>query len=145
MEQDTLAGVSGIKLCILYGSAACGKLIKESDIDIAIAGDAVFNREYLVDLQLALSRRPGYEADIVDMKNIEGLILSEILRKGKVLIKRDTSLYAEFIKKVIYFNEDVLPNVRMILKKRAERYSQMDIHINTDSIYAFLILFCNIL
>ena len=120
---DTLNGEQEIKLCILYGSAASGRLRKESDIDIAIAGDVQFSRDYLVDLQLALSRRLGYEVDIVDIKNLEGLILSEILRKGKVLIKKDTGLYAEFIKKVINFNEDVLPNIRMILKKRAERFA----------------------
>lgn len=120
---DTLAGENSIKLCILYGSAATGRLRKDSDIDIAIAGDALFGKEYLVYLQLALSSVLGYEVDIVDMKNLEGLILSEILRKGNVLIKKDTNLYAEFIRKVIYFNEDVLPSIRMILKKRAARFA----------------------
>ena len=120
---DTLAGENSIKLCILYGSAATGRLRKDSDIDIAIAGDALFSKEYLVYLQLALSSVLGYEVDIVDMKNLEGLILSEILRKGNVLIKKDTNLYAEFIRKVIYFNEDVLPSIRMILKKRAARFA----------------------
>jgi len=122
--KDILSTEERIKLCILYGSAASGRLRKDSDIDIAIAGDVLFSREYLVDLQLTLSRRLCREVDIVDMKNLEGLILSEILRKGKVLIKKDTGLYAEFIKKVIYFNEDVLPNIRMILKKRAERFAR---------------------
>jgi len=122
--KEALSSEDSIRLCILYGSAASGRLHKESDIDIAIAGDVKFSRDYLVDLQLALSRKLGYEVDIVDMKNLEGLILSEILRKGKVLIKKDTRLYAEFIKKVIYFNEDVLPNIRMILKKRAERFAR---------------------
>lgn len=120
---DTLAGENSIKLCILYGSAATGRLRKDSDIDIAIAGDALFGKEYLVYLQLALSSVLGYEVDIVDMKNLEGLILSEILRKGNVLIKKDTNLYAEFIRKVIYFNEDVLPSIRMILIKRAARFA----------------------
>ena len=71
-----------------------------------------------------ISRKMNCEIDIVDMKNVEGLILSQILGKGIVLIKKDTSLYAEFIRKVIYFNEDVLPNIRMILKKRAERLAR---------------------
>lgn len=121
--KELLSSEDSIKLCILYGSAASRRLHKESDIDIAIAGVAKFSKDYLVDIQLGLSRKLGYEVDIVDMKNLEGLILSEIFRKGKVLIKKDTRLYSEFIKKVIYFNEDVLPNIRMILKKRAERFA----------------------
>jgi predicted nucleotidyltransferase len=122
--KELLSSEESIRLCILYGSAASGRLHKESDIDIALAGDVQFSREHLADLQLALSSRPGYEVDIADMKNLEGLILSEILRKGKVLIEKDTILYAEFIKKVNYYNEDVLPNIRMILKKRAKRIAR---------------------
>lgn len=120
--KDTLNNNDRIKLCILYGSAASGRLTDHSDIDIAIAGDKKFEKEYLVDLQLQLSVKLGYEIDIVDMNNIEGLILSEIL-KGIILIKKDNPLYAGFIKKSIYFNEDLLPNIRMILMKRARRFA----------------------
>ncbi len=121
--NEILGSDSRIKLCILYGSAVAGRLTDRSDIDIAIAGDAPFKAENLVELQLELSRRLGREVDLVDMKNLEGLILSEILRHGIVLIKKDKALYAGYIKKVIYFNEDVLPGMRMILKKRAERFA----------------------
>jgi hypothetical protein len=90
---------------------------------IAIAGKNAIPVESLVDLQIALSSDLEREVDLVDLSAIEGLILSEIFRKGKVLIKKDPSLYACYMRKVIYFNEDMLPNIRMILEKRASRFA----------------------
>ena len=121
--KETLEGDDRIKLCILYGSAASGKLTLHSDIDIAVAGNAKFGIDALVELQLKLSHNLGYEVDLVDLKDLEGFILSEILKHGIVLIKKETAFYAELIKKVIYFKEDILPGMRMILHKRARRFA----------------------
>ncbi len=92
-----------------------------SDIDIAVAGYNPFDLHYLVHLQSSLSSLLEREVDLVDMNRVEGLILQQIL-KGNVLIKKDTALYAGFIRKVVYFNADILPNIRMILEKRARIY-----------------------
>lgn len=131
--KELLETDENVKLCILYGSTASGRLRNDSDLDIAIAGDTLFRREYLLDLQLALSRRLGYDVDVAEMKNLKGLILSEILRKGEVLIKKDTGFYAEFIKKGIYFNEDVLHDIRMILKKRAESFVRVHLSYSYEN------------
>ena len=112
---------SRIKLCILYGSAASGTLTKRNDI--AIAGESKFDKVSLADLQTILSHKLGYEVDLVNIKRAENLIMREILKGGIVRITKDTRFYAECIKKVIYFNEDVLRSMRMILRKRARRFT----------------------
>jgi uncharacterized protein len=113
-----------IKLCILYGSAASGRITDRSDIDIAVAGKEKLEIEYIADLQIKLSLKLGYETDLIDMNSAEGLILKEIMKGGIVLIKKDTGLYADLIKKVMYFDADILPNIKMILKKRAEKFAR---------------------
>jgi len=113
-----------IKLCILYGSAASGRLTDRSDIDIAVAGKNKLDPECLAELQVRLSLKLGYETDLVDINSVEGLILKEIMRGGVVLIKKDTQLYADFIKKVMYFDADILPNIKMILRKRVEKFAR---------------------
>ncbi len=122
--RDELKNENNISLCILYGSAATGRMTKQSDVDLAIAGKEMFDLEYLADLQVRLSLNLGYEVDLVDMNRIEGLILKEILKNGIVLIKKNSSIYADFIRKAIYFDSDVLPNIRMILKHRAEKFAR---------------------
>ena len=119
--KNRLLHESNIQLCILYGSAAKDRLTERSDIDIAVSGYNTFDLHYLVHLQSSLSLLLEREVDLVDMNRAEGLILQHIL-KGEVLIKKDAAVYADFIRKVIYFNADILPNIRMILKKRARRF-----------------------
>ncbi len=119
--KNRLLHESNIQLCILYGSAAKERLTERSDVDIAVSGYHAFDLNYMVCLQSSLSLLLEREVDLVDMNRAEGLILQHIL-KGEVLIKKDTALYADFIRKVIYFNADILPNIRMILKKRARRF-----------------------
>ena len=120
--RSRLEAEQHIKLCILYGSAAKDRLTERSDIDIAVAGDDKLDTAMLADLQMDLSQALNREVDLVDMNRAEGLILQKIIQTGTVLVKRDSMLYAGFIKKVIYFDADVLPNIRMILKKRAEKF-----------------------
>jgi predicted nucleotidyltransferase len=121
--KNELREESLIVLCILYGSAAAGRLTHHSDIDIAIAGNDLLDFEYLADLQVRLSISLGCEVDLVDINRAEGLILPRIIKNGIVLIKKDVTLYADLIRKAIYFDADILPNIRMILKHRAERFA----------------------
>lgn len=121
--KNELQDESLVLLCILYGSAAAGRLTDHSDIDIAIAGNDLLDIGYLADLQVRLSISLGSEVDLVDINRAEGLILQEIIKTGIVHIKKDVSLYADLIRKAIYFDADILPNIRMILKHRAERFA----------------------
>lgn len=111
-----------ILLVILYGSFAAGRETQNSDIDIAIAGKEKLEPEHLMTLNLRLSKLTGREVDIIDLNNTEGTILTEVITKGAVLKKQDTNLYADLIKKVIYYEEDMADNIRYILKHRQEKF-----------------------
>ncbi len=114
----------GVLLCILFGSAARGRMTESSDVDLAVAGSGRFSTDHLADLQVRLSRAVGREIDILDIHRLEGLILKKALEGGVVIIKKDRSLYAHFIKKALFFDADFLPLTRRILKGRAERFAR---------------------
>jgi len=113
---------TSIQLVILYGSFAKGLENERSDIDIAVAGSSEYPSSVLVDLNLEISKLLNREIDIVDLNSISGTILTQILTSGTIIKSKDTSLYAETIKKMLYFEEDMAPGIRYILDYRREEF-----------------------
>ena len=111
-----------VQLVILYGSFAKGQENQRSDVDIAVAGSAEYPSSVLVDLNLEISKLLNREIDIVDLNSINGTILTQILTSGNIIKSEDTSLYAELIKKMLYFEEDMAPGIRYILDYRREKF-----------------------
>ncbi len=116
------AAQNSVQLAILYGSFAIGMETKKSDIDIAISGNGKYPSTLLADINLETAKLLNRETDIVDLNNVSGTILTQILTKGIILKKTDTILYAELIIKMLYFEEDMAPNIRYILDYRREKF-----------------------
>lgn len=113
---------TSVQLAILYGSFAKGLENERSDVDIAVAGYAEYHSSVLVDLNLSISKLLNREIDIVDLNSLSGTILTQILTSGTIIKSKDTSLYAELIKKMLYFEEDMAPGIRYILDYRREEF-----------------------
>ncbi|MEE8591911.1 MAG: nucleotidyltransferase domain-containing protein [Spirochaetia bacterium] len=112
-----------VEVCLLFGSAAEGKMGVNSDIDVAICGDKAFTHDYLAELQLAIAERLGTEVDLLDMARLNGLILRQVITTGKKILNRNPDLLAHYIKKMLFFSEDMYPNYQMILKAKAKRFA----------------------
>lgn len=112
-----------VVICLLFGSAAEGKLGVNSDIDVAICGDKAFTHDYLAELQLAIAERLGTEVDLMDMARLNGLILRQVITTGKKILNKNPDLLAHYIKKMLFFSEDMYPNYQMILKAKAKRFA----------------------
>jgi predicted nucleotidyltransferase len=69
----------GVTSCILYGSAARGRLRSGSDIDLAIAADDELSAETLTRHYLTASSLLHREVDLRDLRRARGLYLKEIL------------------------------------------------------------------
>ncbi len=117
-----LSTYKDIQIAILYGSFARGSETQKSDVDIAVGGSEKFSQEMLANLNLEISKLLNREIDIVDLYNINGTILTQILTKSTILKKENKILYAELINKMIYFEEDMAPNLRYILDYRREKF-----------------------
>jgi predicted nucleotidyltransferase len=121
--RSVLESKPEVKVCLLFGSAAEGKLRVKSDIDIAVCGDNAFTHDYLAELQLEIAEKLEKEVDLLDMARLNGLILKQVITTGKKIINKKPDLLAQYIKKMLYFNEDMLPNYQMILKAKAKRFA----------------------
>lgn len=112
-----------VKVCLVFGSAAAGNLSPGSDLDIAVCGEEAFTHEYLVDLQLLLSKEFGREVDLLDMNRSDGLILSQVLTKGLKAINREPDLLAYHIMRMLLYNADMYPNYQMMQKAKVRRFA----------------------
>lgn len=117
-----LKGESDISLCILFGSVLEGKESFESDIDVAVAGKKPLNtnrKQQLIEKLALTFARP---VDLIDLQVTAGMLLHQILTKGKIIFCDDHQLYARIIKKMLYNQSDFMPYHHRILKARRERW-----------------------
>ncbi len=120
--KEIINSKRGITLAILYGSFATGRITPGSDIDIAVAAKNPMSPEELAEINLEISEKTGRNTDVVDLNRAEGILLKEILTKGKLLKKEDSNQYAKFIIKMLDYQEDMAPNVRHILNTKVKRF-----------------------
>ena len=113
-----------IELAILYGSRAGDTARADSDLDLAVAKDAreQLPPELLVDLSLAASRATGVEVQVRDLARADGLFLKQVLTTGRLLLCRRSAVRAELIIRMLDFDADMLPNIRMIRRVTRERF-----------------------
>lgn len=111
-----------IKLCLLFGSAAKGRSRAESDVDIAVGADRVLSSEEKLALMGELTVATGRAADMIDLQSAGGPVLQQVLTTGEIVLKTDKRLYAEILKKMLFYQSDMMPLYTMILKKRRERF-----------------------
>ena len=104
------------------GSAASGLLRADSDVDIAVAGTAPLGIARTAELSRKLERALGRVVDLVDLHRGSGIILVEVFEKGVVVLKRSNDEYAHLLRKLWYFREDELPNIRYTLNRQVERF-----------------------
>jgi predicted nucleotidyltransferase len=112
-----------IVLGSVFGSAAKGRLRPASDIDIAVAAVRSLRpneKQLVLD---ALDRRLKREVDLIDLLQVEGLILSQALAKGKIVLCRDRVTLIHLMEKIVYFDADLGPLVKRSLRTKAQRFA----------------------
>ena len=112
-----------IKIAYLYGSAAKNRLRSDSDIDIAVSVQRPLSIDERLDIINSLSKGLGREIDLVDLSTTHGLLLYEIMTKGKLILCKNTPLKTELMKEVVYFAEDFLPQIEDFLERKIRRFT----------------------
>jgi uncharacterized protein len=121
--RDVLAGHSHIRLGILFGSHAAQRARASSDVDVAVAAACPMNAAEKIGLIDDLAVRCGCPVDVVDLLAVGGAILHQALSKGRILVNKDPALLARLMLKMWYNQADMMPNYRMILRKRLEAFA----------------------
>ncbi len=119
-----LNDIPQIRLAILYGSVARDTHRRDSDVDLAVAGDSrvSLSEEDLIDMSLRCSRSVGMEVQVRDIGRSDGLFLKQVLTTGRILLSRDSTIYGELIVRMLDFATDMLPNIRMIHRRNEEYF-----------------------
>jgi predicted nucleotidyltransferase len=120
--QNILVLYPEIKIAYLYGSAAKNRLRSDSDVDIAVSAQRPLTIDERLNIITSLSKGLDREIDLVDLSTTHGLLLYEILTKGKLVLCKDTAFKAELMKEVVYFAEDFLPQIQDFLDRKVKRF-----------------------
>ncbi len=117
-----LARRSAIKLGILFGSVGRGQARAHSDLDLAVAADHPLEASEKVALIEELAQLTGRPVDLVDLQLAGGLVLQEILTKGKRIYCTDSHVHAELIKRMLFNEADFMPYRDRILAERRKAW-----------------------
>ncbi len=126
IENEILGVVaddSGLSIIILFGSASSGCMRTESDVDIAVLYDHSLSAHEKVSLTDRLSHRLGRIIDLVDLSAVNGVILRQVLCKGRVLLKRSASDYAALLERLVYNREDMMPYYNRTIQERVGAFA----------------------
>lgn len=116
-----LSRVDGLKLAIVFGSAATGRLRFDSDLDIAVKlGHAMSVNEKIALIE-ALAEQTGRPIDLVDLYDPPEPLLGQILQHGYRLLGSQTE-YGNLLSRHLVEQADFMPLVNRMLKERREAW-----------------------
>lgn len=117
---DRLAGEPDIVLAIAFGSVTGGTSRTDSDLDLAVFGDAPLDarrRQELIRLVAEITGRP---VDLVDLRTAGVPVMRSALHEGRKLVCRDRRVYEQLLSRMLADTEDFLPyRERMLRERRA--------------------------
>ncbi len=90
---DALATEPGVRLAVLFGSAARGDAPSGSDLDVGVLGPHASD---LPSLTVRLERATGRPVDVIALTEAPPLLRFEIARDGRVLAERQPHLWSDF-------------------------------------------------
>lgn len=122
LSSETLSSEKGLKLAIIYGSAAAGSMRSDSDVDLAVLFDHPLSADQKMRLAARLERKLLRNVDLVDLSIVSGTILKQILCKGHVLVQNGAGILVEQLRKMIYNQADMMPYVSRTLMERQRRF-----------------------
>lgn len=120
--QKILCEEPDLKLAIIYGSAATGKMRADSDVDIALLFDRPLNTEKKMEIIARLERELKREVDLVDLFSLNGTILQQILTRGRLLVPGMPGVLTRLVQRMIYNQTDMMPYVTRTLLERQQRF-----------------------
>jgi len=124
--SDRIANVlerePGLKLVLMYGSAAAERMRHDSDVDVAVLFDNPLSIEEKIDLISRLEIELKRDVDLVDLFNLSGTILKQVLCKGRIVINNDTGALTRLYQRMVYNQADMMPYVTRTLLERQQRF-----------------------
>ena len=120
--SSLLAELPEIRIAFLFGSCASGRATASSDIDLAVAADHRLTLDERLELAARVARATRRDADVIDLRAVNGVILQQALCRGVPILVRDKQLFAALMKRMFYNQADYMPYYRRLLAARRKRF-----------------------
>lgn len=107
-------------MCISASSSARSRGGQGSDVDLAVMGDGPLCAETKMTLIERLAQETNRPVDLIDLQSARGVLLRRILQTGERMYDPDPDhrLYAELLKRHVFYQTDFAPYRRRLLKER---------------------------
>lgn len=106
-------------LIIVFGSAAAGKMLPGSDVDIAFLAEQKFSGYRLFMIGRQLADKLGRDVDLVDLQSASTVFQARVITTGKVIYCTDETrrmlFYMLTLKKYARLNEERRPVLDKLL------------------------------
>jgi predicted nucleotidyltransferase len=116
---EALQSWPGVRLAVLFGSAARGDAAPGSDLDVGVLFDT--GRENAAALEVALARVTRRRVDLVRLDVAPPLLRFEIARDGRLLLERTPHAWTDFRARAMTDWWDWAPTARLLNQAAVER------------------------
>jgi predicted nucleotidyltransferase len=111
-----LEGRFGLVALWLFGSEARGTVTPESDVDLAALFRTAPSAVDLLEARMELAAQLSRDVDLVDLDRASPILVMQVLRKGKLLVDKDSARRLQLAAKAPGRYEDLL-----IVRREAEQ------------------------
>jgi predicted nucleotidyltransferase len=94
--RTALEGLAGIRLAVLFGSAASGRARADSDVDVAVLVEHDLDAGAESRLTRTLSLATGRNVDLIGLQRASTLLKWQVASKGVPLVERTPGEFARF-------------------------------------------------
>jgi uncharacterized protein len=104
---EALKDNAKVILAFLFGSAVSGRLLDESDVDVAVLFDHMPEISDILNLKAAVSEATNRDVDLVILNDSSPIICMQVLKSGILIRKRDNTAYSNFCVKTVKQYDDL--------------------------------------
>ena len=120
--EGLLARHPSVVMAFVFGSLAAGHARSDSDLDLAVSTVTPLAPQARIDLIADLAVAFGRPIDLIDLTQTHGPLLHQILTRGRLIVCKDRSRYADLLLRMLYEEADYMPYYRRILSDRRDAW-----------------------
>ncbi len=122
-ELAFLAGEPLLEFAIVFGSIASGRARPDSDIDVAVQAKQPLDYRALQRISDQIAMATGRAVDLVDLATVDGSLLRQILRHGKIIFTKRPGIPGTLTERLLAWQEDFEPTLDAMLAARLKRFN----------------------
>jgi predicted nucleotidyltransferase len=120
---DFLTDDPDLRLVMIFGSTANNSHRPDSDIDIAVYPKKELSSRQRQELSDQIACATGRAVDLIDLTHVDGALLRQILRTGKVVFSKQPGITGILTERLLGWQEDFEPQLNALLESRLQRFT----------------------